>query len=232
LNGQETTELTLPASYIYSVTMVGNPHLACGHENEMEPSDASLWARSRSGDSEAFGLLFERHAKAIYNYCFRRLGDWAAAEDTLSVVFLEAWRRREKELPEDKVLAWLYGVATNVLRNRRRSERRFAAALRRMPGSQPEANFAERSNERLDDEQQMYHALDLLAQLPRREQDVFVLCAWMELTYEDAALALDISMGTVRSRLSRARQRMRELDPACGHEEGRSPTVQQEALEP
>ena len=62
----------------------------------MEPSDALLWERSRGGDATAFGLLFERHAKTIYNYCFRRVGNWAVAEDLLSVVFLEAWRRRGK----------------------------------------------------------------------------------------------------------------------------------------
>lgn len=185
----------------------------------MEPSDASLWARSRAGDADAFGLLFERHAKAIYNYCFRRLGDWSSAEDMLSVVFLEAWRRRDKELPEDKVLPWLYGIATNVVRNRRRSERRFAAALRRMPQPQPEEDFSERADERLDDEAQMRRALGLLTQLPRHEQEVFALCGWMELSYEDAALALKIPVGTVRSRLSRARQRLRELEPASGHED-------------
>ena len=125
------------------MTVAGNSRVGFGHEQEMEPSDASLWARSRAGDTEAFALLFERHATAIYNYCFRRLGDWTTAEDMLSVVFLEAWRRREKELPEDKVLPWLYGIATNVIRNQRRSERRFAAALRRMPSPPPEATFTD-----------------------------------------------------------------------------------------
>ncbi len=90
---------------------------------EGEPSDAALWLRSRDGDADAFGLLFERHATAIYNFCFRRIGDWAAAEDLLSIVFLEAWRRRDKELPPDKVLPWLYGIATNVVRNRRVAEK-------------------------------------------------------------------------------------------------------------
>jgi len=54
----------------------------------MEPSDAELWASSRAGDPDAFGALFDRHAKLIYNYCFRRVGSWATAEDMLSVVFL------------------------------------------------------------------------------------------------------------------------------------------------
>lgn len=135
-----------------------------------------------------------------------------------------------KELRPDKVLPWLYGIATNVVRNRRRAERRFAAGLRRLPVPQPEASFAERSDERLDDEQQMRRVLALLAQLPRYEQDVFVLGTWMGLSYEDAAVALDIPVGTVRSRLSRARRHLRELDPAFGHEEGRTPTVQ-EALD-
>jgi RNA polymerase sigma-70 factor (ECF subfamily) len=149
----------------------------------------------------------------------------------LSLVFLEAWRRRDTELPDDKVLPWFYGVATNVVRSRRRSERRFAVALRRIPAPEPEANFSERSDERLDDERQMRQALDLLGRLPRHEQEVFVLCAWMELSYEDAAAALDVPVGTVRSRLSRARKRLRELDPDFGHVGERTTTIQ-EGLEP
>lgn len=213
------------------MSITRNLSAGSGHEQVMDPSDATLWARSRMGDADAFGLVFERHAKVIYNYCFRRLGDWAMAEDALSTVFLEAWRRRDKELPPDKVLPWLYGIATNVVRNRRRSERRFAAALMRMPNPEPEPDFADRADERIDDEQQMRQALMLIARLPRQEQDVFTLCAWMQLSYEDAALALDVPIGTVRSRLFRARQHLRELDPAFGHKKERTTTVQ-EALEP
>lgn len=197
----------------------------------MGASDADLWTRSRAGDGVAFGALFERHANAIYNYCFRRLGSWATAEDMLSVVFLEAWRRRDKELPPDKVLPWLYGIATNVVRNHRRSERRYVAALSRMPRLEPEPDFARRVAERLDDERQAQHVLALLGTLPRREQDVYVLCAVEELAYEDAALALDVPIGTVRSRLSRARARLRELDRGCGHEQGER-TDLQEARQP
>jgi RNA polymerase sigma-70 factor (ECF subfamily) len=197
----------------------------------MEPSDAALWSRSRAGDADAFGLLFKRHGNALYNYCFRRVGDWTAAEDLLSIVFLEAWRRRGKELPPDKVLPWLYGIATNVFRNRRRAERRYAAALARVAAPPVEPGFSELADERLDDEPGMRKTLALMAQLPRHEQDVIALCVWSEASYEDAALALGIPVGTVRSRLSRARQHLRELDAGCGHEEGRTTTVQ-EALEP
>jgi RNA polymerase sigma factor (sigma-70 family) len=185
----------------------------------MEPDDGALWCRARLGDADAFGLLFERHANAIYNYCFRRIGDWTTAEDLLSVVFLEAWRRRDKELPRDKVLPWLYGIATNVVRNQRRSRRRFGAALRRLPKPRAEQATADGVDERLDDERQMEKVLTLLAQLPQREQEVFVLCAWFDLSYDDAAIALEIPVGTVRSRLSRARARLRELVPGFGHEE-------------
>lgn len=202
-----------------------------GHEEKMEPSDASLWARSRAGDADAFGLLFDRHAKAIYNYCFRRIGSRATAQDLLSMVFLEAWRRRDKELPPDKVLPWLYGIATNVVSHQRRSERRFAAALSRLPRACVEPEFADDSAERLDYERQAQEALRLLRALPQREQDVFVLCVGMDLSYEDAATALELPVGTVRSRLSRARARLRELDPASGHEQGEN-TNAQEASQP
>jgi RNA polymerase sigma-70 factor, ECF subfamily len=193
----------------------------------MEPADAELWTRSRAGDPNAFAVLFERHANAIYNYCFRRVGSWTTAEDLLSIVFLEAWRRRDKELPPDKVLPWLYGIATNVVRNQRRSERRFAAALSRVPRLEPEPDFARGVAERLDDERQAQEALALLGKLPKREQDVYVLCAVEQLPYEDAALALDVPVGTVRSRLSRARARLRELDPASGHKRDTSNDLQE-----
>jgi DNA-directed RNA polymerase specialized sigma24 family protein len=93
----------------------------------MARDDAALWSRIQSGDAEAFGLLFERYGQAIYAYCFRRTADADRAADLMSVTFLEAWRRRKVALHGDKVLPWLFGVATNVLRN----ERRAVAATRR-----------------------------------------------------------------------------------------------------
>jgi RNA polymerase sigma factor (sigma-70 family) len=197
----------------------------------MAVDDHVLWSRSRAGDADAFGVLFQRHAKAIYNYCFRRVGDWSQAEDLLSIVFLETWRRRDKELSDDMVLPWLFGVATNVIRNRHRAERRFAFALKRLPTSEPQPDFANEADERVDDQRRMRQALETLGRLPRREQDVFALCAWEGMSYEDAALALDIPVGTVRSRLSRARQHLRELGAANGHEQVANSIVQ-EALEP
>jgi RNA polymerase sigma-70 factor (ECF subfamily) len=189
--------------------------------------DWTLWELSRAGDAEAFGMLFQRHAKAIYNFCFRRVGDWATAEDLTSIVFLEAWRLRRREVLPGKVLPWLYGIATNVVRNRRRSERRYRAALARVPTPRPQEDFSARVDERLDDEAQMKDALALLSRLPSRELDVLALCGWFELSYEDAALALGIPVGTVRSRLSRARQRLRELGLGNGHELGEATDMSQ-----
>lgn len=210
---------------------VGNPPRLVGHEQAMEVDDSVLWCRARMGDSEAFGMLFERHARTIYNFCFRRVGNWATAEDLVSIVFLQAWRRLDKQLPSGKELPWLFGIATNVVRNRRRSERRHAAALKRVPQPTPDPSFADDSDQRVDDEGLMGGALALVARLPRREQEVFALCAWSELSYEDAAIALRIPVGTVRSRLSRARTRLQELDPGTGHEGDRMQVIT-EAVEP
>src|SRR5262245_52863301 len=198
--------------------VLGNSSRLVGHELAMDVDDSVLWSRAQTGDRDAFGTLFERHGPTIYNYCFRRVGNWATAEDLLSIVFLEAWRRLDKSLPGGKELPWLLGIANNVVRNGRRSERRYAAALRRVPRPSSEPSFADESDDRVDDEELMGRAIALLARLPRREQDVFALWAWYELSYEDAAIALGIPVGTVRSRLSRARSRLRELDPGHGHE--------------
>jgi RNA polymerase sigma-70 factor (ECF subfamily) len=185
-----------------------------------QASDGDLWRRAVEGEPDAFGVLFERHAQAVYNYLFRRTADWALAEDLTSVVFVEAWRRRtDVRLQRELLLPWLLGVATNVLRNKRRSQWRHRAALKRLPREHAQ-DFADEANDRLDDEREMRTVLRTIAQLPRREQDVLALCAWAELSYEEAAVALGVPVGTVRSRLSRARARIRErsahgLEPDC-----------------
>jgi RNA polymerase sigma factor (sigma-70 family) len=190
-----------------------------------QATDGELWQRAVQGEPEAFGVLFERHARAVYNYLFRRTADWSTAEDLTSIVFLEAWRRRgEVRLERDLALPWLLGVATNVLRNRRRSQWRHRAALERLPRERSE-DFEDDAAARLDDERRMRGVLRSVASLPKREQDVLALCVWAELSYEEAAVALGVPVGTVRSRLSRARGRMRELTVAAGHERDCEPAV-------
>jgi RNA polymerase sigma-70 factor (ECF subfamily) len=184
-------------------------------------TDLELWDHARDGDRESFGLLFDRHSRAIYNYCFRRTADWSLAEDLTSLVFLEAWRRRAQvRFIDGRVLPWLFGVATNLLRNQRRTMRRHEAALARLAPAEPERDFAGELIDRLADEQQLERLLEHLGRLPRWMQEVLMLCVWSELSYEDAAVALAVPVGTVRSRLSRTRARLRELDGGAGHEPG------------
>jgi RNA polymerase sigma factor (sigma-70 family) len=134
----------------------------------------------------------------------------------MSIVFLEAWRLRTKNRAPEFGRAWLFGIATNVVRNRRRAERRYRKALARIPrGDVPD--FADEADSRLDDEAAMKSVLAAVARLPGREREVLALCAWSGLSYEEAAIALSIPIGTVRSRLSRARARLRELDGVDEH---------------
>jgi RNA polymerase sigma-70 factor (ECF subfamily) len=161
---------------------------------------------------ERFGELFEEHAGFVYNFCFRRLADWAIAEDMTSAVFLEAWRRRDRvDLVGEPPLPWLLGVATNLMRNHRRSLRRASAALERFHASASVPDFGDELADRLDAEGQMRTVLEQVAALAPQEREALELCVWAELSYADAARALDVPVGTVRSRLSRARARLREL---------------------
>jgi RNA polymerase sigma-70 factor (ECF subfamily) len=170
-------------------------------------SDIELW-----DDPTSFGVLFERHARSVYNHCFRRTASWADAEELMSAVFVEAWRRRRDVRPiNGSALPWLLGVANNLLRNHQRSLRRHRAALSRLPtpGHQPDP--ADDVAGRLADEQAMRRVLADVERLPPRHQEVLALCAWAELTYQEAAEVLDVPVGTVRSRLARARARLVEL---------------------
>jgi RNA polymerase sigma factor (sigma-70 family) len=187
-----------------------------------ERSDRDLWEYARARDADAFTLLFDRHVDAVYGYCFRRTANWADAEDLTSVVFLEAWRRAPQvELTTASALPWLLGVATNLMRNRRRSLRRYRALLERVPPLEPERDFADELDERLDAAARARRALADLERLPRRERDALLLAAG-GLTSAEVAEALAVPAGTVRSRLARARRRLqgRVLPDADSSPEG------------
>jgi len=187
-----------------------------------EQSDTELWAAAQAGDAASFGALYERHAHAVYNYLFRRLADWGEAEDLAAVVFLEAFRRRgEVAIEEGKVLAWLYGVATNVLRNRRRALWRHRQALSQLPPRASMPDVAADAVARLTAQEEMRAIREQVSSLPRAQQDVLALCLWSELSYEEAAIALGVPSGTVRSRLARARAALAEQNSDERHRRDR-----------
>lgn len=174
----------------------------------MDQSDIELWRRAGQGDGDAFVLLFRRHADAIYNFCFRRTADWAHAEDLTSRTFLEAWRRRaDVEAFGDSLLPWLYGVAANVVRTDWRTLRRRVQAYARRPLDAETPDFADDVAARLDSEAAMRRILEAARDLGAIDRDVLTL-SWQGLTYTEIAFALGLPLGTVRSRLSRARSRV------------------------
>jgi RNA polymerase sigma-70 factor (ECF subfamily) len=167
--------------------------------------DAALWLAGRT-DPDAFAELFERHARAVFVFCAQRCGDLALADDLTSAVFLEAWRkRRSVELTAGSALPWLLGTANNVVRNANRSLRRHSRALARLPRLDIEADFSEAAADRLDAQREFAAAQRAIESLPAGEREVATLVLWGGASYADAARALAVPIGTVRSRVSRAR---------------------------
>ncbi|MCX4698800.1 RNA polymerase sigma factor [Streptomyces sp. NBC_01373] len=181
--------------------------------------DTNLRRRIRAGDHDAFGDLFDAYARSVYNHAYRLTGEWAVAEDVVSLTFLDAWRLRERLDEEGGSLRpWLLGIATNVTRNTRRAARRHAAAVARLPRDEAVRDFADEIAGRLDDAAQLAVVRTALAKLRRAEREVLALCVWSGLDYAAAAEALGVPVGTVRSRLSRARTKLAKyMEPPSGH---------------
>jgi len=169
--------------------------------------DDQLWARVCAGDHEAFGVLFDRYADYVYNFAFRRIGSWDAAEEIVATVFLEAWRQRHQIHTQDgSIRPWLIGVTLNKVRRYWRGAERGRRASLRLASAENDAHdHAEEVSERLDAESRIVEILFALNDLPSAQRDVIQLWAWEELSYEEIAAALGIPVGTVRSRLYRAR---------------------------
>jgi RNA polymerase sigma-70 factor, ECF subfamily len=174
--------------------------------------ELSLRARLRAGDPGAFGVLYDECAGAVYNHAFRLTGSWSTAEEVVSLTFLEAWRLRGKVDPDGgPLLPWVLSIASNVTRNVSRAARRHQAALHRLPPPPSVPDFADELAGRIDDAAQLREVGHALARLRRGEREVLALCVWSGLDYTQAAVALGVPIGTVRSRLSRARRKLQKL---------------------
>ncbi|MBO2446901.1 RNA polymerase sigma factor [Actinomadura barringtoniae] len=178
---------------------------------ETKEIDAELIGRSLRAP-EDFAAVFERYGDQVHRYLARRAGP-DQAEDLVSDTFLTAFEQRDRFDPERSpsgALPWLLGIATMLLRSHRRAE---ARRLRTLAGTAGLADvpepFAERITAQVDAGAAARSLLRTLAALPDGERDALLLMAWADLRYEDIAVALDIPVGTVRSRIHRARTRLR-----------------------
>ncbi|MFI9783582.1 RNA polymerase sigma factor [Kitasatospora sp. NPDC051984] len=139
-------------------------------------------------------------------------GNLDVAEDVVSLTFLEAWRLRTRVEPEGESLRpWLLGIATNVIRNTRRAARRHRKVLAALPPREVAPDFAVELTSRMADAEEIAAAKAALEQLCPADREVFALCVWEGLDHAAVAEALGKPIGTIRSRLSRARSRLRNL---------------------
>jgi RNA polymerase sigma factor (sigma-70 family) len=186
---------------------------AIGHVavvSDAAASDRALWNRALSGDELAFVTVYDRYAQRLLTYAHRRTGSSQRAEDAVSLVMLEAWRRRrDVRFGSDETIAgWLFHTARYVLANDARAARRHRQALARIAQLAP-PHTDDLDSHLLDDER-LRRVLDALAKLPSRERDVLELAAWSGLSESEMATALGIPIGTLKSRLSRARRHLAE----------------------
>ena len=166
-------------------------------------TDADDWTLAIAGDGEAFGRVFDRHRERVFRHAVRLVPSPADADDVVAVAFLELWRKRRSARQVDgSLLPWLLVTSTNAARNIARSSRRYRALLARLP---PGA-YAPDPADRPDDSD----AERALASLPLPDQQVITLCVVHSFSEREAAEALGIAAGTVKSRLSRAKKRLRE----------------------
>jgi len=181
-------------------------------------SDAELLAHAVD-EPELFGLLFDRHFATIHRYLERRIGA-EGADELAAEVFRIAFEQRARFRPlHQSALPWLYGFATKLMLKRWRGERRRLRALARVETTADRhSSVLDGADERLDARSARARLLEGLASLPQGDRDVVVLVVWEELSYEEVAAALGIPIGTVRSRLNRARRKLRELLGSSGNE--------------
>ncbi|QGG96811.1 RNA polymerase sigma factor [Actinomarinicola tropica] len=159
------------------------------------------------------GQMVDEHGPAVYRYLARRVGGQAAEDLTADVLCAAVAGAHTYDPARGSPIAWLMGIATNALTRHWRTEQRQLEVVSRLgadPLRRPTVDAPDRHAAGSDD---LRAVARVLATLPDGEREALLLFAWADLPYGDVAAALGIPIGTVRSRIARARSRLRvELD--------------------
>ena len=179
-------------------------------------SDQALMQRTAAGDRDAFATLYRRHQGAVYRFARLMTGSAPAAEDVVQEVFLALMKDAARyDAGRAALTTYLFGMARRVTRRRLLRERRFVE-INAGEGARDVAPSASDVLERRDMLQRLREAI---LSLPSRYREVIVLCDVEGVTYETAAESIGCAIGTIRSRLHRARQllatKLRRTDGAC-----------------
>jgi RNA polymerase sigma-70 factor (ECF subfamily) len=180
------------------------------------PGEADLLARSRDGDTASFNVLVERYQTPVYNLCLRMLGAQQPAEDATQEAFISAFRHLER-FRGGSFRAWLFRIASNACYDelRRRKARRTVSLDE--PGDRDDdraidpPSVAASMEEHAEQTELRESIQDALAQLPEDQRLALVLCDVQGMDYSEIAVVMSCSLGTVKSRINRARSRMRAL---------------------
>lgn len=175
-----------------------------------EQTDADLLFRLSHGDEVAYRELFRRHERATYRVALVMLQSTWDAEEVVASAFLELWRKRDAvRLVDGSVLPWLLTVLSYIAKNHQRGTRRYRRLLAKVPHAGTEPDHAEEVARTVDALPVTAAVQEALAELDARDASILLLCVVQELSTRDAALALGIPDGTVKSRLSRVKARLR-----------------------
>jgi RNA polymerase sigma factor (sigma-70 family) len=192
-------------------------------EHRPEPLDDALLVEASLADPRRFAELYDRYAPDILRYAARRVGE-SSADDVVAETFLVAFRRRDRFDPSrGAARPWLYGIASNLIAGYRRSEVKQYRVLARTAADPVAPDHHGHTEDRVAAAAVTRQLGAALTRLSQGDREVLLLVAWESLTYDEVAQALDIPIGTVRSRLNRARKKVRKalggVDPTAAGEE-------------
>ncbi|WP_330474818.1 RNA polymerase sigma factor [Terrabacter sp. C0L_2] len=196
----------------------GDPVAEPGGEPGGEPDDRWLWSRLAEADDAALTALYRRHCDAVHNFAFRRTASWAAAEDVVQATFTAVWRRARTgsvdplraETARAVLLVMAGQECANVARTARR-QRLLRGRIEADAGGAVSADHAASTAARVDDERQMSEVRRALQRIPAVQREAIELVVWSHCSLAEAADALGVAVGTVKSRLHRARRSLTDV---------------------